>query len=335
MPDRLRPLAFAWTLGCAASTALGAGPSLWSDDVEAAVARAIAAHAAPRPADSPAPLAVFDFDNTMILGDIGLAVAIRQAERHEFGFDPRGPNPVFAPALTARFAAFETSAPGAARERLQREIVYGVLAGYYRAWEQGGGRPEACAYLVRLLQGFTVGEANELARAAFQAGQREAVCVRRFADEAGSGPPFEEPAGIRLRPAIQDMVTRLRAAGFDLWVVSASAKRLVEAGAALYGIAPDHVIGMQSEENAGRLGTRVVPPITYGPGKVEAIRAVIGRMPALAFGDAETDFEMLRAAAQAILIDRGNETLNARCRAAGILIQPRFPTEPAAIEPCP
>ena len=127
------------------------------------------------------------------------------------------------------------------------------------------------------------------------------------------------------RPEMRELMWVLQRYGWDVWIVSASQATLVEVAAQRYGISAARVVGMSPPAGAdGVLQPDLEGPPTYREGKVQAIEAEIGRTPALAVGDAETDLEMLEQAEHALLIDRGDADLRARAQGAGWWVQPAF-----------
>lgn len=97
----------------------------------------------------------------------------------------------------------------------------------------------------------------------------------------------------RVYPYVRPLLARLAAQHFDVWVCSASARWVVEAGAAVLGIAPDHVIAVDAElDQELRLTSRILEPVTAGPGKVEWLRRK-KLAPVLAVGNGDFDLDML------------------------------------------
>jgi HAD superfamily phosphoserine phosphatase-like hydrolase len=134
------------------------------------------------------------------------------------------------------------------------------------------------------------------------------------------------------RPHIYDaqraLIRELRAAGCEVWIVSASNRWLIEAAAPHVGVEPRNVIGMSVLVREGRLTAEVEPPITYREGKVTALSQRFAEPPWLVSGDAMTDFEMLEYAARVRLAigpdDREPNELLRRAAERGWLVQ-RFP----------
>lgn len=128
---------------------------------------------------------------------------------------------------------------------------------------------------------------------------------------------------IHLRDEMRDLVAALHEAGWEVWVVSASAEPLVQAFAERYGLPAERVIGMRlAIDEAGTLLPHLDGPNTFRQGKVDAIDQRIGRRPVFAAGDTETDLEMLRCAKHRLLMDRGDPPIRAIADAEGWWVQP-------------
>lgn len=104
------------------------------------------------------------------------------------------------------------------------------------------------------------------------------------------------------RTAMHDLVLGLKAAGFEVWIVSATNKWTVTEGGKLIGFDPNQVIGMAAKIKDGVITAEAELPLVANAGKVEIIDRVIGRRPDLAFGDSKGDLEMLEYARQAIVV---------------------------------
>jgi HAD superfamily phosphoserine phosphatase-like hydrolase len=160
-------------------------------------------------------------------------------------------------------------------------------------------------WVLFLLADHTVDEVKALAQAAIEAHLASALGSVTWKAPAGfkskAGPvDFTFRSGLRVQPEMQDLMESLRAAGIDVYIVTASLKQLVEvfAGAGNFGynVPADHVIGMEVELKDGMLQ----PAYKAGwvqperAGKVEAIRRRLGRLgePVFAAGDSDGDVEM-------------------------------------------
>jgi len=106
------------------------------------------------------------------------------------------------------------------------------------------------------------------------------------------------------RAAMTGLTRGLASLGYDVWIVSASNRWIVEAAAPSVGVDPAKVVAMAVEVEDGALTDRPVVPLVCREGKVQAIRARFGRRPTLAFGDSVGDLEMLEDAEQPFVIGR-------------------------------
>jgi phosphoserine phosphatase len=300
----------------------------WSPEVEAMLAQVLAMRPAP---GEPPLVATFDFDNTTILGDVSYTFLPYQATHLRYGFDPADPaGPFGADAAVFRDLRAAGDSPDAAT---LRRAVWAAFRPYESAWE-AGRRDEGVTWLAGLLRGLTAEQARALADEAIDQALAGPVCRQTWSDPDHPDHGFTETAGLRLRPAMRRLMDRLRAAGIDVWVVSASPQPAVEAAAARYGVPADHVIAVRTVVHDGLLTAEILRPLPYRQGKADAIAKVLGRSPVLALGDAWTDYEMLTSALHAVLIDRGHDDLKAAVRAKGIPVQPPFADEPVPA-PCP
>ncbi|MGE0711977.1 MAG: HAD family hydrolase [Planctomycetota bacterium] len=124
------------------------------------------------------------------------------------------------------------------------------------------------------------------------------VCFSGFtpaeARELADGVARRDVAG-RIYDATGPLLRGLQERGHRVLVVSGSPRFVVEAGLALLDLpAPVPIHGVTLAEEAGRLVGRLVPPITWNSGKVEAIGPRLAGAPlAVAMGDSAGDKELL------------------------------------------
>ena len=98
-----------------------------------------------------------------------------------------------------------------------------------------------------------------------------------------------------------ELLSFLRAHGFETWIVSAGGMDFMRpVTERIYGIPPEQVVGSTMEvEYASRDGAPVLMRkpaagfVNDGAAKPVAIHRHIGRRPILAFGNSDGDFEML------------------------------------------
>ncbi|RVU42980.1 hypothetical protein EA187_14180 [Lujinxingia sediminis] len=271
-------------------------------------------------------VAVFDFDNTCIVGDIGELFSHYLIEAMAYRYDLE--------------AFWDLVHPEEGREEL-RELSLGLLgveaalrgkdqrferylaemgALYGRRLERLGKR--ACyEWAVRLHVGLTPGEMERYTAQAVAAelGRPLRDEVRRTA----RGEEVRIARGVRVISEIRALMRALERGGVDVWVVSATNIWTVRVFADLLGVPAERVIGNQVELEGECLSSRTAPPVLFREGKVEAVEQVIGRQPLLAVGDADTDFEMLCHARHALVIDKGDALLRREGPSRGFMMQSR------------
>jgi len=195
------------------------------------------------------PLAVFDWDDTSIQGDISHeALSLLEAR------DPRGQVEAYRAACAEDlYAAY-------------RELVHTLVAG--RTPEQ----------------------------------------VRKLAIEALA--VGREQGRLRLRPGMAELVARMQARGWWVRVVTASPAVLVQPLAGSYGIPPEHVLGMTSSMERGRYLPVLEEPVPIGPGKLEVVRARLGRDPLFTAGDSRSDHALMAVSRYVLLRHAGDDDLH-------------------------
>jgi len=314
-----------------------AGGDDFQPDVKAALDRFIASA---DPASKP--VAVFDWDNTVIKNDVGAATVYhmvreglvkRPARWEDFGDLTNRARAQLAAACAgdgALLPSRENRACAVALAGLYRD---GALPGNkapFRPFNHRAYRPTT-SWQVQLQAGYTPDEIRGFAR------QTIARLCASPVGAAGDVAGLKVEGYLRLHRAMKQLVQQLRQRGFDVWVVSASPQYVVEAFAREVGVPRDRVIGIRSVlDDAGRIthalqGCGEVQDgdnrlLTYVEGKRCWIKKVIGRPAAFVAGDATTDISMLRdATGLRLVFDRGYPELMCRAlhgKGAGWLINP-------------
>jgi len=285
------------------------------------------AEVAARPA-SDERVAVLDWDNTCIVGDVGEAVLWYQLDRLALRLDPEA-LARFIPAALVEGVAHES---GVALSDARSDVLaaYAVLWPLMEAGEVEAARATAehrdfrakAAWLYEaLVDAEEVGHARSYVWLAgwmsgHEQGAEARTVVTRALEAARESAParvewvsatpgrsgllrHEHVAGLCEQPEMRDLVRALQAAGLRVYVVSASSEPSVEVAADLlgYSIEPDSIFGIRHVVEGGRFTAIGVDPgtypITYGQGKVDLIRALLPASPIFVAGDADTDFEML------------------------------------------
>ncbi|WP_436497080.1 haloacid dehalogenase-like hydrolase [Actinokineospora sp. HUAS TT18] len=288
----------------------------------------------------PRPVAVFDWDNTVIRNDVGDATlfwmlrnsVVRQPA--DWAATSRYLTPA---AVTALRSACGTAPAGRPLPTgTDTRCADEILAVYSTAATTGGAaafaghdhrRMEpAYAWLAQLLAGWTPADVRGFAAAA----QRENLAAPVGATQLVG--THQVTGWVRYYDQQRDLVRTLRRAGFDIWVVSASPQPVVEVWAAGVGVGVNRVVGIRSVKQAGRFTHRLtgcgnVPDgadsvITYIDGKRcwinQEIYGVRGakafdrqdpaRRPVFAAGDSTTDLTFVRDATALRLVINRNKT---------------------------
>ncbi|UYM06505.1 HAD family hydrolase [Solicola gregarius] len=314
------------------------------------------------------PVAVFDWDNTVIKNDIS-DQTIFWMLRHDKILQPKGQDwrntsrymtDAGADALSA---ACGTDVPageslptstdiGCADELLsvRKDAVTtdgdAVFEGYdHRIMEA------SYAWVAQINAGYRPAEVRSIARHA----RREALSNPVGAtQQVGSS---TEVAWIRYYPQIRDLIRTLKFAGFDVWVVSASPKETADVWGIGVGVPRHHTIGIRSLTTKGVLnghlegcggiadGDDAIMPYIDGKrcfinkeilgieGEAQLDPAPADQRQALAGGDATTDVTMLRdATGVRVALNRNKDEL--MCRAYHNL-DGRWVVNPMFIEPMP
>ena len=305
-------------------------------------------------------VAVFDWDNTMMRNDIGDATFFYML-RHDLILQPPNrdwsqTNKHLTPAAKAELAMCDKAGePGKPLETSKNAPCADVLVSIYEGNKTLTGQPAfdadtktmhyAYAWGAQLQAGHTHEEMRAIATRAYD---ENAAAAIGSVQTIGTTKDF--PAWVRIYQPMKDLQQALRANGFDVWVVSASAQPLVEVVASYVGADPDHVVGIRTNgyhlERCGDGEEDSV--ITFNEGKRCWINKAIFKLPeneqlsratdpmkrpAFAAGDSDTDLAMVQdATVLKLVIDRNKRAL--MCNAwndAGDrwLVQPMF------IEPLP
>jgi L-threonylcarbamoyladenylate synthase len=292
----------------------------WSPDLLRALDGLLAAPA-------PGQIAAFDFDNTCILRDAGECfffhgLVAQMALRFDLDALWDLLHPDDAPdTLRALVRALLPLSPLQRRQHPDWPRYLGHMGGLYHRHCLRDGDATGFAWIVRLMIGLSPDQVSRRSADTLRRHLTAPLVARTWTDHTGHD--FTVQQGLRPFAAIQDLVRALKAAGITPWIVSASNPWTVAAAAPLVGIDPAHVIGLTTAVRDGLLTADLDGPITYRQGKVDALDHHGLPRPALAVGDAWTDYELLRSARTAILLDKGDARLADEARAHGIFVEDR------------
>ncbi|WP_329122622.1 haloacid dehalogenase-like hydrolase [Streptomyces sp. NBC_01353] len=316
----------------------------WYGDNRARLQELVDAHCGDRGADRP--VAVFDWDNTVIKNDVGDATMywllrnsrIRPPANDDWTTTSRHLTRDAAAALRDACPTGVRTLPTGTDTRCADEILSVYAEGAtttgskaFTGFDHRRTEPQY-AWLAQLLRGWTTRQVESFAAAA----RAESLAAPIGAtQQVGTG---EVSAWVRYYEQQRDLVRTLRTAGFDVWIVSASPEPVVDVWAQGVGIASSHAIGIRNITERGRLGARLKgcggvrdgedSMITYIDGKRcwinQEIFGVRGpaaervqpasRRQVFAAGDSDTDISFLRdATGLRLVLNRNKNEL--MCRA--------------------
>jgi len=96
-------------------------------------------------------------------------------------------------------------------------------------------------------------------------------------------------------PAMLELVQKLHERGCEIWAVSSSNQWVIRAGVRHFGIPRERILSAEVFIENGKVVDRLVR-VPSGPGKPQALRDVVGRVPDAAFGNSKWDADMLAMA---------------------------------------
>lgn len=329
-------LLFTALLGCGAQLTAPRhlDPQLpWFADNRERIDELLDKHAGP---DQPRPVAVFDWDNTVIKNDVG-DITMFWMLRHDQVLQPPDKNwartsPFLTPAATAALdlacgALADADTPLPTSQPQGLACTDEILAIYtettttsgepaFAGWNYRTMEP-AYAWTVQLQAGHTPAEIKGFA---------DKAIAEALAAEIGAvqtvGSAVDTNAYIRVYDQIHDLIGALQEDDFDVWVLSASSQPVVEAFAAQVGVAPERVIGIRAIvgadgkltrdlEGCGAVADGANTLITYLEGKrcwmnkvifgvegaaAAAVQSDSAKRPVFAAGDSNTDVAFLQDA---------------------------------------
>jgi len=306
----------------------------WSDEVHTRLVELIKTRGAASPSWDPCsrPLAVFDWDNTVIAGDIGDSAFASALEEGLLAPEGAALDALLAPLPTAHVEPLKGAWPRA-KWLAPAEPPADLRWRVHRAYEdmcKEKGNSVCYPWMTQAFAGWSEPAAIAFAERTITKELERAIAPYPI---EGSGEAVSVVRGVRLRPEMVALIGALDRGGFDVFIVTASPEWLVQAFVSRVGLTKERVIGMRTTLGPAGFSSMLDQPVTYRAGKVAAIRTRVppgGRVPVFAAGDALTDLEMLEEASDlALFMDRGDPTVRARADARGWAVQRPFELQPA------
>ncbi len=268
----------------------------------------------------PPGVACFDFDNTLVRGDLGVATmqyimmnGLLRADLNEFWDELRDAT-VSAETISIwrdLWKAFRVHKD----TRSYGQLVEELLELFFTVSEVKG--EEAAYRWTRLIYcGMSEAELTKIAKHVFTENQKQ---------ERNHFTPFggrSVDSGIRIRKPFLELIRLLNERNWEVWIITASPEYCIRVAAQEFGLEPNRVRGMRLKSKEGILLPEIIEPLTYNEGKVKAIREIVSTKIDFAAGDAFTDLSMLQSANQSLLIDHGDVNLRRIGESAGWWIQP-------------
>lgn len=256
------------------SASLHLSPDLpWYGDNRIKLDAMLDAHGYPSPAfDRQAPpVAVFDWDNTIVKNDLGDATLFYMLRTGAVLQPPGRSWRLTSPWLTAEAvqslgdACNLIAEPG---QPLPTHLPAGLacateLASIYSEAQTTTKKAAFAGFNYRRMEPAYAWAAQLLA--GYSGDQARALATRALDDGLSAQQGTTNPIGstgrftgwLRIYQQQRDLISVLQKRGFDVWVLSASPQQVVEAGAERVGIARDHVIGIRLVESAGKLTSNI------------------------------------------------------------------------------
>ena len=151
--------------------------------------------------------------------------------------------------------------------------------GHYQWMKTGVSHPAAYLWLAQILKDVSLTQVREWAEASV----------------ASQDLPIFE--------AQRQIIAKLQSLEVEVYIVTASIKWAVEPGALRLGLTHEHVLGIETEIENGRVSDRQKGVITYREGKMQAILAhTKGLAPYFASGNTEGDKWLLEGASALRLV---------------------------------
>jgi phosphoserine phosphatase len=251
------------------------------------------------------PVAVFDFDNTLIYGDQGtnlmnylilnLLIKVNEDwfwdESHWQYVDKKDYENV---KLKFNLAYLNKDDVSYAIDLLDE--IYKV---FYKLEEIN--LEIAYRWTKILFAGFTIQELKQYSEISF----RNALNDNIEDFMLPSGNTIQQ--GIRIHPLFYRFVQELKKREWKIFIITASPEPAIQAISYYWSIPEEYVIGMKLKQSHGILLPEIIEPYTYNEGKYLNLKKYIDEPITLAVGDSLPDIFMLEKAKVPIFVKRKNK----------------------------
>ncbi len=276
--------------------------------------------------------AVFDFDNTSIMGDVEMNTMAWQTENLRFAFDTSRALTVFTDCIPALDSLIPSL--GVSFRALAEDLASDYSALYGKPFDEARMLPEyvdfkakcwalaaatdevfgyetGCLWPLRLFDRMTYAQIDSLTEEAVEwsLGLKEPYIDTWESPVMGKAGKIcvSFSRGIRIAPELPQLYSALAEKGIKPYICSASMERVVEELACNpkygFGLDRSQVFGIRldgGQEAEDTVGTSYAKgyPMTFMEGKVETIKTYIapmfeGKDPVLVAGDSNGDYNML------------------------------------------
>lgn len=277
------------------------------------------------------PIAVIALNDTLIVNDLGLAVFSHLVDEAHFKFSDD-----FWDLLPIGFGR-QRARSGYERFRFQPVTVWRKQPTYrqyrhqlhktYRDICRRRSLKECRGFIASLWIDFREDEVRDYARRVIHEELRSPLDVEMLQ----LGPLDDDPLilrkGLRFVPQMKKLVSFLTKFGFDVRIISADARLVMEEIAAEYGLDRSQTIGVEvlASSTTSIITGQVASPVPVGSGRAAAMFRRVPREPALIVGAHYVDFEMLKyGRGIKLLIDHGDSAMLEFAAEKRWLVQPAF-----------
>lgn len=256
----------------------------------------------------PHPVAVFDFDNTLIYGDHGLNLMnyiifhLQLKANEDWFWHPKLWYNIENNMILKIKSIYEKAKEDLENLYWRNELLYNV----YRVFQTLELIDLEIAYRWTKIffAGFTVKELKELSKISFE----EALkldCKEIFLKEN-----VIIQQGIRINPLLLELIETLKEKQWEVYIITATPEIAIQAISYYWNIDEDHVIGMKLKINNHILLPEIIEPYTYSEGKYKSLQNKSNAPILIAVGDSYPDIELLTKAKIPIFLKRrGKEDL--------------------------